>query len=141
MKKVLFIFSAVALATMTACGPSAEELAKKEQATKDSIAAVEKARQDSIDAANKELALQDSLAAAAKADSLAAAEAAAKGSKGTKPKTTTPKKDENKGLGGGKAGTTGTPGKLGEGKAGATKGSDGKATEPKLGQGKAGMAK
>jgi len=70
MKKTISIFALAGIAFLTACGPSAEELAKKEQATKDSIAAVEKARQDSLDAANKELAMQDSLAAAAKAESI-----------------------------------------------------------------------
>jgi hypothetical protein len=97
MKKTITIFALAGITFLTACGPSAEELAKKEQATKDSIAAVEKARQDSLDAANRELAMQDSLAAAAKADSLAAAEAAAKASKGTKPKKKVePKKVEPK---------------------------------------------
>ena len=96
MKKTITIFALAGITFLTACGPSAEELAKKEQATKDSIAAVEKARQDSLDAANRELAMQDSLAAAAKADSLAAAEAAAKAPKGTKPKKTVVKKDEPK---------------------------------------------
>ena len=86
MKKTITIFALAGITFLTACGPSAEELAKKEQATKDSIAAVEKARQDSLDAANRELAMQDSLAAAAKADSLAAAEAAAMASKEAKPK-------------------------------------------------------
>ena len=97
MKKTITIFALAGITFLTACGPSAEELAKKEQATKDSIAAVEKARQDSLDAANRELAMQDSLAAAAKADSLAAAEAAAMASKEAKPKKKVePKKIEPK---------------------------------------------
>ena len=96
MKKTITIFALAGITFLSACGPSAEELAKKEQATKDSIAAVEKARQDSLDAANKELAMQDSLAAAAKADSLAAAEATAMAAKGSKPKKTVVKKDEPK---------------------------------------------
>jgi len=55
MKKVLSMI-AVAAVTMAfvACGPSKEEMEKREQAKQDSIAAVEKAKQDSIAAAAAE---------------------------------------------------------------------------------------
>lgn len=97
MKKVLFVFSAAVLAAMTACGPSAEELAAKEKARQDSIAAVEameQARLDSIAAAEAmEQARLDSIAAA---DAMAAEAASSKG--GSKPKgnTSTPKDEPKK---------------------------------------------
>jgi hypothetical protein len=55
MKKVLSIIAVAALSTaFVACGPSKEEMEKREQAKQDSIAAVEKAKQDSIAAAAAE---------------------------------------------------------------------------------------
>ncbi len=81
MKKVLGILALAGMVAIVACGPSAEELAAKEKAKQDSIAAAqaEQARLDSIAAA--EQAVQDSLAAVkAKEDSIAAA-AEAKGKK------------------------------------------------------------
>ena len=92
MKKFLSVFAFAGLTALVACGPSAEEIAKKEQATKDSIAAVEKARQDSLDAAMKDQARLDSIATAT-ADSIAAAAtaSAAPKSKGTPKKKEAPK--------------------------------------------------
>lgn len=76
MKKLLSLLVVAGLATLIACGPSAEEKAAKEKAKQDSIAAVQKAKEDSIAAAQK--AIEDSIAAAQKAydDSVAAAQAA-----------------------------------------------------------------
>ena len=55
MKKVLSIVAIVATsAVFVACGPSKEEMKKREQAKQDSIASVEKAKQDSIAAAAAE---------------------------------------------------------------------------------------
>ncbi len=66
MKKTLSIFAIAGITLVSACGPSAEELAKKEQATKDSIAAVEKARQDSLELATMKAQMTaDSIANAA----------------------------------------------------------------------------
>ncbi|MCE3225793.1 MAG: hypothetical protein K0S32_344 [Bacteroidetes bacterium] len=49
MKKVLSIVAIAALtAGFVACGPSKEEIEKREKEKADSIAAVEKAKQDSI---------------------------------------------------------------------------------------------
>lgn len=55
MKKVFSMIAVAAVsAAFVACGPSKEELEKREQAKQDSIAAVEKQRQDSIAAAAAE---------------------------------------------------------------------------------------
>ena len=55
MKKVLSIVAVAALSVaFVSCGPSKEEMEKREQAKQDSIAAVEKAKQDSIAAAAAE---------------------------------------------------------------------------------------
>ena len=73
MKKIITIISASCLALVISCGPSAEEKAKMEQQQQDSLNAVmEQLRQDSITLA--EHAIQDSLAAVQKAanDSLMA---------------------------------------------------------------------
>lgn len=49
MKKVLSLIAVAAMsAAFVACGPSKEELEKREQDKKDSIAAIEKQMQDSI---------------------------------------------------------------------------------------------
>ena len=94
MKKTLSIFALAGITLVSACGPSAEELAKKEQATKDSIAAVEKARQDSLDAAMKAQMTADSIA---QAEAAALAEAEAEAAKTSKsPKKPVVKKDEPK---------------------------------------------
>ena len=98
MKKTLSIFALAGITLVSACGPSAEELAKKEQATKDSIAAIEKARQDSLDVVMKAQMAADSISQA-EAAALADSEAD-KNSKSTpnKPagKKDEPKKDEPK---------------------------------------------
>lgn len=55
MKKVLSIIAVAAMTTaFVACGPSKEEMEKREQLKQDSIAAVEKAKQDSVAAAAAE---------------------------------------------------------------------------------------
>lgn len=52
MKKVLSIIAVAAMTTaFVACGPSKEEMEKTEQHKQDSIAQVEKAKQDSMAAA------------------------------------------------------------------------------------------
>ena len=72
MKKVFKLVLLSGIVAITSCGPSAEEMAAKEKAVADSIAAVEAAKQQ---------AMADSLAAVeaakqqAKADSVAAARA------------------------------------------------------------------
>jgi hypothetical protein len=82
MKKLLSIMLVALFATLVACGPSAEEKAAMEKAKQDSVervqkamddsiasvqkAAEEKAKQDSIAAADMEKARQDSIAAASK---------------------------------------------------------------------------
>ncbi len=70
MKKVLTLVAIAGMFAFTACGPSAEEKAKAEQATKDSIAEVEKV---AAEAAATEAAAAEAAAAAAAADSSAAA--------------------------------------------------------------------
>ena len=86
MKKLFTVLFIAGAMSIVACGPSAEEKAAKEKAKNDSIAAAQKAQatQDSIAAVAK--AQEEAAAAALKAkeDSIAAA-AAKKGSKGTKP--------------------------------------------------------
>lgn len=96
MKKVIYSVAVAATFLIVACGPSAEEIAKKEAARMDSIA---KVTSDSLAAveAQKQQMMQDSINAATekmKQDSiLAAEEAAAKKKGGSKPK---PKKEEPK---------------------------------------------
>lgn len=108
MKKVLPVFVGLVMASMTACGPSAEEVAAEKKRVEDSIAAalaaqiqdslarVEQARQDSL--AQAALALQDSLKMKAMEDSLAAltkkVQQATKPK--SKPKTTTPPTQDTK---------------------------------------------
>lgn len=79
MKKLASLLLVAGMVAFFACGPSAEEKAAMEKAKQDSIAAAEKAVQDSIDMA-AEKAKQDSIAKA-QADSIAAAEAKTKGGK------------------------------------------------------------
>lgn len=91
MKKTLTLIALAGMFSFYACGPSAEEKAAMEKAKQDSIAAAEAAAAEA--AAAMEKAKQDSIAAAeaamaaekAKQDSIAAAEEAKK--KGSKPKT------------------------------------------------------
>lgn len=81
MKKVFTLIVAASMVSLIACGPSAEEQAAKEKAKQDSIANAERELfvQDSL--AKVEQMKQDSIANAQKiADSIAAA-AAKKGGK------------------------------------------------------------
>jgi hypothetical protein len=92
MKKVIYAVAIAATMLTVACGPSAEEIAKKEAARMDSIAKVT-ADSLAIIEAEKQKAIQDSINAAMekmKQDSILAANK--KGGK-TKPK---PKKEEPK---------------------------------------------
>jgi hypothetical protein len=77
MKKLLSVIAVAGMFAFVACGPSAEEKAKAEQAVNDSIAQVEATRiQDSVAVA--EQAVNDSLAkieATRIQDSITAAEA------------------------------------------------------------------
>jgi len=82
MKKVLSLIAVAAMSTaFVACGPSKEELEKREQAKQDSIAAVEKAKQDSIaavEAENAKMAEEAMAAEKMKADSIRMADSLAK---------------------------------------------------------------
>lgn len=80
MKKVLFLTATAALATMVACGPSKEEMERKEKEKRDSIAAdstrkADEARQawmkDSTDKANMEADNQKRIADSLHQDSVA----------------------------------------------------------------------
>ena len=94
MKKTLTLIAIAGMFSFYACGPSAEQKAAAEKAKQDSIAAAEAAAADV--AAAMEKAKQDSIAAAAamaaekaKQDSIMAAEEAAKSKKAvSKPKKT-----------------------------------------------------
>lgn len=100
MKKTIAIFLVAGITFMCACGPSAEEIAAMEKARQDSIqavqeaaAAMEKARQDSIKVAEEAAMAMEK----ARQDSIAAAEEAAKKMKGKKAKKKEePKKEEPK---------------------------------------------
>jgi len=86
MKKVLSIIAVAAMTTaFVACGPSKEEIEKRDQMKQDSIAAVEKAKQDSMAAA---VAEQEKAAAEAaekmKQDSIHMADSLANLKKGGK---------------------------------------------------------
>lgn len=97
MKKVIYSVAVAATFLIVACGPSAEEIAKKEAARMDSIAKVTSDSLATIEAQKQQM-MQDSINSAMekmKQDSILAAEEAAaaaskKGGK-TKPK---PKKEE-----------------------------------------------
>ncbi len=87
MKKVLSLIAVAAMSTaFVACGPSKEEMEKREQAKQDSIAAVEKAKQDSIAAAAAAEQAAVEAAAKAKADSAHVADSIAAAKKGGKKK-------------------------------------------------------
>jgi hypothetical protein len=88
MKKVLSLIAVAAMTTaFVACGPSKEEMEKREQAKQDSIAAVDKARQDSIAAAAAEADRMAQEANAQRvADSTRMADSVAAASKGGKKK-------------------------------------------------------
>jgi hypothetical protein len=83
---VLSIIAVAAMSTaFVACGPSKEELEKRAQDQQDSIAAVEKAKQDSIAAviAEQEKLAQEA-AEKAKQDSIRVADSLAAAKKGGK---------------------------------------------------------
>ncbi|MCW3077286.1 MAG: hypothetical protein JWO32_1895 [Bacteroidetes bacterium] len=88
MKKVLSIVAIAALtAGFVACGPSKEEIEKREKEKADSIAAVEKTKQDSIAAVEAEAAKAAEMSAASekmKADSTRMADSIAHATKGGK---------------------------------------------------------
>jgi hypothetical protein len=99
MKRITYLFLAGGFAAMVACGPSAEEKAAIEKAKQDSIAAAQKMIDDSIATVNAaaQKAMQDSMNMAmekAKQDSIAASEVAIK--KKARPKTNAQKIQENK---------------------------------------------
>ena len=86
MKKLVTLVAVAGMFAFTACGPSAEEKAAMEKAKQDSIAAAQAAAAEAQAAMEK--AKQDSMMMAqqaamekAKADSMAAAEANTKGGK------------------------------------------------------------
>ena len=93
MKKTLSIFALAGITLVSACGPSAEELAKKDQALQDSIAAVAKASQDSLDSAMKAQMTADSIS---KAEETASADAAKNSKSKPAGKKDEPKKEEPK---------------------------------------------
>lgn len=96
MKKVFALLLVAGMFAVVSCGPSAEEKAKKEQATKDSLAQI--ATADSLAKVAAEQATADSLKAVATADSIKAAEeAGAKGAKGAKTTAKTTAKKETVG--------------------------------------------
>jgi hypothetical protein len=101
MKKVIYSVAIAATFLIVACGPSAEEIAKKEAARMDSIATVTSDSLALIEAQKQQM-MQDSINAAMekmKQDSILAAEEAAAKKKGsTKPKTkpAAPKVDPSK---------------------------------------------
>lgn len=82
MKKVLSIIAVAALSTaFVSCGPSKEEMEKREKEKSDSIAAVEKAKQDSIaavEAENAKMAEEAMAAEKMKADSIRMADSLAR---------------------------------------------------------------
>jgi hypothetical protein len=88
MKKVLSIVAVAALTVgFVACGPSKEEMEATEKRKSDSIAAVEKAAQDSMARAEAEAAkMQEEMAMKMKADSTRMADSTAAAAKGGKKK-------------------------------------------------------
>ena len=128
MKKVMYSVAVAATLLIVACGPSAEEIAKKEAARMDSIAKVT-ADSLAVIEAEKQKMMQDSINAAMekmRQDSILAAEEAAaakkKGGSKPKPKKEEPKKQEPNGrVGATKEGEKTDPSKATQGRAGATK--------------------
>lgn len=94
MKKLLTLVIAGGMLAFYACGPSAEEIAAKEKATQDSIAAAD--AKVAEEAAAREKAVADSVAVVeAAADSARVADSLATAKKGgKKPKTIEQKKVE-----------------------------------------------
>jgi len=120
MKKVIYSVAVAATFLIVACGPSAEEIAKKEAARMDSIA---KVTADSLTVieAQKQQMMQDSIMAAMekmRQDSIMAAEEAAAKKKGgkVKPKPAPkPAQGTNQTGAGGRGGSAETPNKTGAG--------------------------
>ncbi len=119
MKKVIYTVAVAATFLIVSCGPSAEEIAKKEAARLDSIAKVTADSLAVIEQA-KQQAIQDSIKAAAEKaiqDSIAAAEEAAKKKGGSKPKpkveTKKPTPGVNQTGAGGRGNTNEQPNKTG----------------------------
>lgn len=115
MKKVMYSVAVAATLLIVACGPSAEEIAKKEAARMDSIAKVT-ADSLAVIEAEKQKMMQDSINAAMekmRQDSILAAEeaAAAKKKGGSKPKPKAEPKKDDKQIGGLKK-DGGTPDKI-----------------------------
>jgi hypothetical protein len=81
MKKLNFLLIASAMFAFVACGPSAEEIAEKEKAVQDSIAAVEAAKEQAI---ADSMAVVEAAAQAAKEQAIADSIAAATEVKGKK---------------------------------------------------------
>jgi hypothetical protein len=97
MKKILSLLITAGIATLIACGPSAEEKAAAEKARQDSINAVmaQMAADSMAMVAEMQKATMDSMAMVMRADSMAKAEAASKKMVSKpKPKTTIEKKVE-----------------------------------------------
>ena len=121
MKKLIYTVATLVTFSLVACGPSAEELAKKEQMRLDSIAQVEaevarvaaEAETARLAEEAKQKAIQDSITMA---DEAAAAAAAKKGGK-VKPKPATPKPAQGTNVGGaaGRGGSADQPNKTGAG--------------------------
>jgi hypothetical protein len=86
MKKVLTLMAVVGMsAAFVSCGPSKEEMERRDQAKRDSIAAVEKAKQDSIaEAAADADRLEQEANMQRMADSTRVADSLANASKGKK---------------------------------------------------------
>lgn len=74
MKKVLSILAVALVATFVACGPSAEEKAKAEEAAKRTADSIAKALEASLSSAVSEATTVDSTAAAATTETTAPAE-------------------------------------------------------------------
>ena len=95
MKRIYYLILSAGIISLIACGPSAEEKAAAEKAKQDSIAAAQKMIDDSVAAATAaaEKAMQDSINMAmqkAKDDSIAAAAEAKKHAAKPKPKMVKP---------------------------------------------------
>jgi uncharacterized protein (DUF2147 family) len=84
MKKVLSLVVLGGMFAFYACGPSAEEKAKMEQAKQDSIAAVEASNKAASEAAAQQAMMQAKADSTAKADSVAKAAVMTKAPKGKK---------------------------------------------------------
>jgi regulator of protease activity HflC (stomatin/prohibitin superfamily) len=99
MKKLILSVAVVSALLLTSCGPSAEEIAKKEQLRLDSIAQVE-AEAARVSAEAETARLAEEAKQKATQDSIVAADEAAaamkKGGSKPKPKKVEPKKEDPK---------------------------------------------